>query len=843
MIINQDDQNTSTVVLGGDIALTGPLEIRVGGGGGNGGIARLDGLISNNQSLTKTQNGVLWLNNPGNSFDGALNVNVGTLRVTQNGVLGTTVGATNVATGAVLQFDGGVTYTTPETVNLSGNSAGGTIANLSGNNIFDGDIQIVTTSTLSTPVASTFTGGDIGEGLDLDGDFLYAVNVRGPSVPAIRDATFLDEASVPNVVLTSNANILNWQTPAFGSTSNDDNLEVVMQSIRHGNADPGFVNAVLNGLTPGTSYKLQLLIYENNPNRRTGILFDGVTIAQDYTGGIALNVGGVFTLEFLATATSHTVRLDSTTTTAAYDGNPVLQALSLEQNTGYTGPTGKGTLNAIAGNLRLNGQISGSRADLIKSGAGSVGLSGNNSYSGTTTIKAGTLFAIGPGSNTVLGLPSGATIVNAGATLGLADGINLSGETITATGNGAAGQPGAIVNHAGTNTLGSDVFASDLRIAANTGTTLNISGNINTAALPNISFDAAANSNINLTGKIVETSGSIALNGVVNELEIWLDASDINGNGTSVANGALITTWKDKSGKGRDFDLPVGDPNYVLASTHGQPAVNFDGNDAIQLNPLHNPRNFIDGNGEFTIISMARYSGATQGRVIAPRTSHNWLFGFHGGSSNRNGHYDGWGSQDPAPIGVSGDQNWHLHANQMNVFSDATNPAGDWFRDGLRLTNDGRGTGDAFTNNVPDGLQLGAWNGLSEVSTAEVSELIMYNRVLSDAELFRVEAYLAAKYGLPIPVTMQTGITKLGLGTVTFAGDNNYTVPTIVSAGTLVAAHSTALGTAAAGVTVRPVLPWDFRAIAQSLAKTSSSRAPVPPVNWEPLSILPTPTP
>ena len=34
--------------------------------------------------------------------------------------------------------------------------------------------------------------------------------------------------------------------------------------------------------------------------------------------------------------------------------------------------------------------------------------------------------------------------------------------------------------------------------------------------------------------------------------QLWLDAADPNGNGSSVANATSITTWTDKSGNGRN---------------------------------------------------------------------------------------------------------------------------------------------------------------------------------------------------------------------------------------------------------------------------------------------------
>ncbi|MFP6611739.1 MAG: hypothetical protein VB835_05445, partial [Pirellulales bacterium] len=245
--------------------------------------------------------------------------------------------------------------------------------------------------------------------------------------------------------------------------------------------------------------------------------------------------------------------------------------------------------------------------------------------------------------------------------------------------------------------------------------------------------------------------------GVADELAVWIDASDINGNfvvdsvENSIQNGAVVNNWVDKSGNGHNFNrVRRGDPNYVANSiADGKPTVNFDGDDILQIDPAgqHNPRNFINANGEFTLITVARYTGGDSERVIATSTGHNWLAGFHGNGFGR-WHYDGWGSLDVG--GHNRDENFHIHSNQMNVNGVANNPAGDFYRDGQLLTNDGTGTGDGRNNNVPDGLSLGGWNDNSEVSRSEVSELIMYDRVISDDELLAVREYLADKYDITV---------------------------------------------------------------------------------------------
>src|SRR5688500_11429176 len=62
-----------------------------------------------------------------------------------------------------------------------------------------------------------FTGGEAGEGLDLDGDFVHAVNVRGPGAGQVRDAVFTDEATAGVSVIAGNE-IINWHAPNYGAT-------------------------------------------------------------------------------------------------------------------------------------------------------------------------------------------------------------------------------------------------------------------------------------------------------------------------------------------------------------------------------------------------------------------------------------------------------------------------------------------------------------------------------------------------------------------------------------------------------------------------------------------------
>src|SRR5690606_17926221 len=103
--------------------------------------------------------------------------------------------------------------------------------------------------------------------------------------------------------------------------------------------------------------------------------------------------------------------------------------------------------------LLRNGQGSNTRDNsVIKTGTGTVTFAGNNSYTGETTVNSGVLVV---SNNAALGSTDAGTIVSPGATLALqSSGTDLNiAEPIIASGEGAAGQVGAVVNLRGNNTI------------------------------------------------------------------------------------------------------------------------------------------------------------------------------------------------------------------------------------------------------------------------------------------------------------------------------------------------------------------------------------------------------
>ena len=154
--------------------------------------------------------------------------------------------------------------------------------------------------------------------------------------------------------------------------------------------------------------------------------------SNSYAGGTNLNEGvlaygnvsalGTGTLTFVADATLRSGTVGTLGNAIAIDA-------------GRTA-----SLDTAAATATLSGVISGA-GGLVKTGTGTLTLTGNNSYSGGTTINAGTLVA---GATGALGDSAGGTLLESTssteAALQLANGVTVS-ETLTIRRGGTASSP------------------------------------------------------------------------------------------------------------------------------------------------------------------------------------------------------------------------------------------------------------------------------------------------------------------------------------------------------------------------------------------------------------------
>ena len=114
---------------------------------------------------------------------------------------------------------------------------------------------------------------------------------------------------------------------------------------------------------------------------------------------------------------------------------------------------------------------------------------------------------------------------------------------------------------------------------------------------------------------------------------LHLDASSLKG---LIGTGdPLDQAWPDLSGNGNHADNRSGDPQWIEDGLNGRPIVKFDGDDLIWTT-----KNFEPDLTNYTLLSVARYTGGGNGRVISTR-ARNFIFGFHSGHV-RKFHADGW---------------------------------------------------------------------------------------------------------------------------------------------------------------------------------------------------------
>ncbi|MEI7864523.1 MAG: autotransporter-associated beta strand repeat-containing protein [Chthoniobacterales bacterium] len=182
-----------------------------------------------------------------------------------------------------------------------------------------------------------------------------------------------------------------------------------------------------------------------------------------------------------------------------------------------------------------NGSISailaGSTATLLKTNAGTVTLSGANTYAGATTITNG---ALNVQNNTGLGTTAAGTTVASGAALELQGGLSIGAETLALNGTGVS-SGGALRNISGNNTYGGLItLGSASRINSDSGTlSLTNAGTI-TGATFGLTLGGAGN--INLASIIGTTTGTLTKDGAGT---LTLTAANTYTGATTVSEGTL----------------------------------------------------------------------------------------------------------------------------------------------------------------------------------------------------------------------------------------------------------------------------------------------------------------
>jgi autotransporter-associated beta strand protein len=241
--------------------------------------------------------------------------------------------------------------------------------------------------------------------------------------------------------------------------------------------------------------------------------------------------------------------------------------------------------NNSANPLTVSGAVSGS-GTLTKAGDGVVILSGNNTFTGVTTVAAGTLKL---GNANALGGITGSTSVTAGAVLDL-NGTAVAAEPVTINGTGISGG-GALVNSSGTAaslagavTIGADGTsiggAGDITLsaalAANANSLVKVGGNKLTLKVNSTRTGAIRIDTGTLRIESASAFGDATTNVTINSGGTFEIGSSNNADVT-IANGTGVVTLNDggtisngQAGKAARVDKTINVQNT------GTPVVTFD---------------------------------------------------------------------------------------------------------------------------------------------------------------------------------------------------------------------------------------------------------------------------
>lgn len=271
--------------------------------------------------------------------------------------------------------------------------------------------------------------------------------------------------------------------------------------------------------------------YSGNTTISAGTLKLGnVSAIGTIDGIVTVSSGGVLDLNGFTLSTAKPLTLNGT-------GLAALPAGALTNNGGDASYSGAITLASAStitvtttGTLSLSGDCSGNFAltlsgsgmgtysgirsgtsTIVKTGTGTWILSGTNTYTGATTISAGTL-KLGA-STSVLGTTAGITSVTSGAVLDL-NGYNLTtSEPLTLNGAGLAASPAGALTNTGGNVIfsGPITLGSAGTITVTATGTLTCSGNVGAGAYSLI-LDGTTGSSGTMSG-ILSTPTSVVKNG------------------------------------------------------------------------------------------------------------------------------------------------------------------------------------------------------------------------------------------------------------------------------------------------------------------------------------------
>jgi autotransporter-associated beta strand protein len=254
------------------------------------------------------------------------------------------------------------------------------------------------------------------------------------------------------------------------------------------------------------------------------------------------------------------------------------------------------------GSLAISSTIAGGWDDNVKTGNGTLILSGNNTYDGLTLINQGVIVAA---SNTALGSATYGNTIASGAALHLQNNITLQEDNFQIAGSGISGT-GAIRNLSGNNTLDSSINLDSAATVGSDAGTLTVTSQLALAhtltatGAGNVVFSGAIHG---ANGIVKNGAGTLTLSGTQgNSFSGGLNINDgtvalAKTAGTNAIGGSVVTIG-DGTGAAGSARLRLDASNQV-ADHAGLITINSDG--VFALNNFTESVNQIAGTGRIDL--------------------------------------------------------------------------------------------------------------------------------------------------------------------------------------------------------------------------------------------------
>ena len=445
---------TSQLATSGLVGSVGALALNLGGtstaANTFSGVIKDLGTGTNITSLVKQGSGT-WILIGANTYTGATTVSAGVLNIQHATALGTSALGTSVASGAALQLQNNITVGA-EALTLSGTGIAndGALRNISGSNNYGGlltlgaDTRINSDSgTLTLSNTGTLTGLDFNLTLGGSGNISLA-SIIGTGIGTLTKdgggTLTLSGTNTYSGLTTVSAGALNFSSS--GSLASGNALTVGAS----GTADFANANQTLGAV--------------NNANTATNALN-----FSSSSGTVTLgSLSGLGNTRFGSDASIGTLSGGTVNLNGATNAINTLNGGTVNLGSGFALTVSDGT---------SAGTISGTSATLTKTTSGTLTFSGANTYTGLTTVSAGTL-QLGNGGTTGSLAAAGAIVNNANLTINrsnaVVQGTDLSAAAITGTGSFTQAGSGTTTLNAANSYSGlTTVSAGVLNIQSATG--------------------------------------------------------------------------------------------------------------------------------------------------------------------------------------------------------------------------------------------------------------------------------------------------------------------------------------------------------------------------------------